>query len=145
MKEMRKVPCASVVGSLMYVMVCTTPYITHAFGVINWFLTNPMREHWEVVKWILRYLRGTSRVCLCFGNGKVVLDGYTDSNMAGDVDSKKSISGFLMTFARGIVSWKSKLQKCVALSTIKANYIAITEGCKEALGMRKLLEELGLQ
>ena len=63
------------------------------------------------MKWILRYLRGTSKVCLCFGSGEPMLDGYTDSDMASDVDSKKSISGFLMTFARGAVSWQSKLQK----------------------------------
>ena len=57
-----------------------------------------------------------------------MLDGYIDSDMAGDVDSKKSISWFLMTFVG-----ESKLQKCVALSTTKAEYIAITDGCKEAL------------
>ena len=84
-------------------------------------------------------------MCLCFGSGKPMLDGYIDLDMAGDVDSKKSISGFLMTFAGRAISWQSKLQKCVALSTIEAEYIAITEGCKEALWMRKFLEELGLQ
>ena len=54
--------------------------------------------------WILRYLRGTSRVCLCFGNGEPMLDGYTDSDMVDDVDSRKFISGFLMTFVKGDVS-----------------------------------------
>ena len=110
MKEISKVPYASVVGSLMYVMVCTRPDIAHAVGVVSRFLINLGKEHWEAVKWILRYLRGTSKVCLCFGNGEPMLDGYTDSNMAGDVDSRKSISGFMMTFAGGAVSWKSKLQ-----------------------------------
>ena len=61
-----------------------------------------------------------------------MLDGYTDSNMEGDVDYRKSISRSLMTFAGGGVSWQSKLQKCVALSTLEAKYIAIIEGCKEA-------------
>ena len=65
--------------------------------------------------------------------------------MAGDVDSRKSVSGFMMTFAGGAVSWQSKLQKCVALSTTEAEYIAITEGCKEALWIKKFLEELGMQ
>ena len=71
------------------------------------------------------YLKGTSKVCLCFGNGKLVLNGFTDADMAGDVDSRKSASGYLITFARGAVSWQSKLQKCVALSTTEAKYIAI--------------------
>ena len=104
MKEMSKVPYASAVGSLMYAMVCTRPDIAHAVGVVSWFLTNPGKEHWEAVKWILRYLRGTSKVCLCFCSGEPMLEGYTDSDMAGDVDSRKSISGFMMTIAGGAVS-----------------------------------------
>ena len=84
-------------------------------------------------------------VCMCLGSGEPMLDGYTDSYMVGDVDSRKSISGFLMTFKGGAVSWKSKLQKFVALSTTEVEYIAIIEVCKEALWMRKFLEELGLQ
>ena len=74
-----------------------------------------------------------------------MLDVYTDSDMASDVDSWKSISRFLMTFAGGAVSCHSKLHKCVALSTTKVEYIAITEGFEEALWMRKFLEELGFQ
>ena len=62
-----------------------------------------------------------------------MLDGYIYSDIAGDIDSKKSISGFFMTFAGEAVSWQSKLQKFVTLSTIEAEYIAITESCKEAL------------
>ena len=80
---------------------------------------------------------------LVFGSSEPMLDRYTDLDMVGDVDSKKSISRFMMTFARGAVSWKSKLQKCVALSTTEVEYIAIIEGCKEALWMRKFLENLG--
>ena len=71
------------------------------------------------MKWILRYLKGTSRVCLCFGSGKPVLNGYTDANMAGDVDSRKFTSGYMMTFAGGTMSWQSRLQKCVTLSSQK--------------------------
>jgi hypothetical protein len=97
------------------------------------------------VKWILRYLRGTLRVCLCFGNGKQVLDGFTDADMAGDIDSRKSTSRYLITYSGGAVSWQSRLQKCVVLSTIEAEYIAITEAAKELLWIKKFLQELGLQ
>ena len=68
-----------------------------------------------------------------FGDGKPMLDGCLDSDMAGDVDSRKSISGYLMTFAGGAVTWQSKLQKCIALSTTETKFIAITEACKEKL------------
>ncbi|RDX60242.1 hypothetical protein CR513_61632, partial [Mucuna pruriens] len=80
----------------------------------------PGKEHWEAVKWILRYLRGTAKRSLCFGNENLKLIGYSDSDMAGDVDSRKSTSGYLITFAGGAVSWQSKLQKCVTLSTVEA-------------------------
>ena len=68
-------PYASVVGSLMFIMVCTRPDIAHAVGVVSRFLSNPGKEHWAAVKWILRYLRGNSKTCLCFGTEKHVLVG----------------------------------------------------------------------
>ena len=130
-EEMQHVPYASAVGSLMYAMVCTRPDIAHAVGVVSHFLSNHGKEHWNAVKQILRYLRGTSNLKLCFGIGKPVLYGYTDSDMAGDVDSRKSTSGYLITFAGGAVAWQSRLQKCVALYTTEAEFIAATEACKE--------------
>jgi hypothetical protein len=92
-----------------------------------------------------QYLKCTLRVCLCFGNGKQVLDGFTDVDMVGDIDSRKSTSGYPITYSGGAVSWQSRLQKCVALSTTEAEYIAITEAAKELLWMKKFLQELGLQ
>ena len=59
----------------MYVMVCTCPDISHAVGVVSKFLANPGKTHWEAVKWIFRYLRGTSKVCLSFGGSKPFLEG----------------------------------------------------------------------
>ncbi|PKI68496.1 hypothetical protein CRG98_011134 [Punica granatum] len=106
---MKKVPYSSAVGSLMYAMVCTRPDIAHFIGVVSRFLSNPGKEHWNAVKWILRYLRGTSKVCLHFGTGKPELVGYTDADMAGNIDSRKYPSGYLMTFAGGAISWQSRL------------------------------------
>jgi hypothetical protein len=144
-EKMAGIPYSSAVGSLMYAMVCTRPDIAHAVGVVSRFLSNPGKDHWEAVKWILRYLRGTSKLCLCFGNSKPVLEGFTDADMAGDLDGRKSTSGYLFTFAGGAVSWQSKLQKCVALSTTEAEYIAATEACKELLWMKRFLQELDLK
>ena len=143
--EMESIPYASAVGSLMYAMVCTRPDIAHAVGVVSRFLSNPGKEHWAAVKWILRYLRGTSKFCLCFGDSNPVLVGYTDADMAGDVDTRRSTSGYLITFSGGAVSWQSRLQKCVALSTTEAEFIVATEASKELLWMKKFLSELGFQ
>ncbi|KAI4338352.1 hypothetical protein L6164_016691 [Bauhinia variegata] len=142
-KAKAHIPYRPAVGSLMYAMVCTRPDIAHAVGVVSRFLSNPGREHWNAVKWIMRYLRGTSSLKLCFGIGELVLHGYIDSDLAGDVDTRKSTSGYLVTFARGAVAWQSKLQKCVALSSTKAEFIATTEACKELLWMKKFMYEHG--
>ncbi|GJY26434.1 putative RNA-directed DNA polymerase [Tanacetum coccineum] len=136
-EKMDRVPYASAVGSLMYAMVCTRPDLAHAVGVVSRFLSNPGKKHWEAVKWIFRYLRGTSKLGITFGNGKPMLVGYTDSDLAGNKDNMKSTSGYLMTFAGGAVSWQSRLQKCVALSTTEAEYVAATEAFKELLWLKR--------
>ena len=101
---MQRIPYASTIGSLKYTMVCTRPNIIHAVGVINQFSSNPRKEQWTTVKWILKYLRGTSKVCLYFGTDKPILDGYIDTDMASDVDSKKFTFGYLIIFLREAVS-----------------------------------------
>ena len=103
-EEMARVPCFSAVASLMYAMVCTKSDIAQAVGVVSRFLSNPRKEHREAVKWIFRYLRGSSKLCLRFGGSEPVLEGYTDADMAGDIDHKRSTSGYLFTFAGGAVS-----------------------------------------
>ena len=66
-EDMERVPYASAVGSLMYSMVCMRPDIAHVVGTVSRFLSNPGNEHWEAVKWIMRYLRGTTGLRLTFG------------------------------------------------------------------------------
>ena len=141
--DMKSVPYASAIGSLMYAMVGTRPDIAHAVGVVSRFMANPGREHWEAVHWILRYLRGTSGMSLCFGRGDPNLQGYVDSDLGGDVDTRRSTTGYVYTFGGTAVSWVSQLQKLVALSTTEAEYVAITEASKEMLWLNNFLVELG--
>ena len=142
---MKEVSYVSAVGNLMYAMVCTRLDIAHPNCVVNRFLSNPGKEHQTAVKQIIRYLIGTSKAFLCFDGDKLVLQTFLDVDMARDVDSRKSLSGYLLTFARGSVSWQSKLQKCVALSITEAKYIAISGSCKKALQMKNCLQELGVK
>lgn len=86
------------VSSLMYVMVCKRLDISHITGVVSRFLPNPDKDHWQVVKCNLRYLKDISRGCLCFGSCNHVLDDYTNACMIGDIDFIKSIVGYVMTF-----------------------------------------------
>ena len=108
-EEMWKVPYASVVGSLMYAMVCMRPDIVHVVGVVNRFLSNPGKKHRATMKWILKYLRGTSNTCLCFRTNKPMLVRCIYAVMAEDVDFRKSTCSSLITFLGGVVSWQSKL------------------------------------
>jgi hypothetical protein len=140
---MSRVPYSSAVGSLMYAMVCTRPDIAHAVGVVRRYMNNPGKEHWEAVKWILRYLRGTATHALCFGGSDTFLQGYVDSDMAGDKDSRRSTTGYVFTIGGTTVSWISKLQKVVALSTTEAEYVAATEASKEMIWLQRFMEELG--
>ena len=80
-KGMESVSYASAVGSLMYTMVCTRIDLAHAIGVVSRYLSNPGREHWNAVKWIMRYLWGISSLKLSFGTGKLELVGYIDSDL----------------------------------------------------------------
>jgi hypothetical protein len=140
---MSRVPYSSTVGSLMYVMVCTRPDIAHAVGVVRRYMNNPGKEHWEEVKWILRYLRGIATHALCFGGSNIVLQGYVDSDMVGDKDSRRRTTGYVFTIGGTIVSWISKLQKVVSLSTTEAEYVVATEASKEMIWLQRFMEELG--
>ncbi|KAJ0534907.1 putative RNA-directed DNA polymerase [Helianthus annuus] len=116
--------------------------ISHAVGVVSRFVSNPGREYWEAVKWVLRYLKGTSKTWLCLGKD-VVLKGYTDADLAGCKETFKSTTGYVFTVGGTIVSWMSRLQKSVALSTIEAEYMAVAEASKELIWLKAFLKELG--
>ena len=136
---------SSAIGSLTNAMVCIRLDIAHAVGVVSRFMVNPCKDHWEAMKWIFRYLRGSSKLCLTFGDSKPALEGYVDADWTGDLDGWKSTSRYLFIFAGGAVSWQSRLQKCVALSTTEAKYIAVNEVGKEMLWLKQFLQELGLK
>jgi len=141
--EMSRVPYASGVESLMYAMICTRPDITQAVGVVSRFMADPGKKHWNAVKRIIRYFKGTSNVALCFGGSELIVNGYVDSDFAGDLDKRKSTTGYVFTLAGVAVSWLSKLQTVVALSTTEAEYMVVTQECKEAIWIQRLMEELG--
>jgi hypothetical protein len=135
---MSRVPYSSAVGSLMYAMVCSRLDLAHALSVVSRFIANPGKKHWRVVQWIFRYLRGTSNTCLQFGKSRDGLVGYVDSDYAGDLNNRRSLTGYVFTIGGCGVSWKASLQATVALSTTEAEYMAISEACKEAIWLRGL-------
>lgn len=124
-----KVQYASVVGRLMYAM-CTRPIISHTMGVVSRYMSNPGKQHWEAVKWILRYISGTVDIVLCFWTSSIGLHGHVDVDMTGDLANRKSITGWVCTYGGTAVSHLLKPQKIVELSTTEVEYVAMTEASK---------------
>ena len=126
----------------MYMMVCTMPDIEYVVGLVSRYMSNLGKEHWVAVKWILQYLKGTLSVCLWFGSGKPLFEGFIDSDMSTDVDTSRSTSRYVMTYTGEAVLWQLRLQKSVALSTTEAEeYMAD----KEVIWMKDFVGELGIQ
>ncbi|XP_038877495.1 secreted RxLR effector protein 161-like [Benincasa hispida] len=140
---MSRVPCASAVESLMYTMVCTRPDLAHAVNVVSRFMGQPGKEHCQSVKRIFCYLRDTSDVGLIYGNcTECLVIGYSDSGYAEDVDSRRSMTGYVFTLGGSVVSWKATLQPTVTLSTTEIKYMALTEAAKEEIWLRGLVGDL---
>ncbi|RVW18475.1 Retrovirus-related Pol polyprotein from transposon TNT 1-94 [Vitis vinifera] len=144
--EMDFVPYVNAIGSLMYAMVCSRLDIAHSVSVLSRFMANLGREHWNGFKWLLRYVRGSLGVGLKFGSSKegVGIIGYVDLDYAGDLDKRRSTTGYIFILFGGPVSSKSQLQSIAALSTTEAEYIVATEAMKEPLWLQGLVKELGV-
>ena len=132
----------SAVGSLMYAMLGTRPDIAYAVSVVSRYAHNPTNKHWGAVKRILAYLKGTVHMELTFQGTLSDLIGYTDSDWAGDTATRRSTSGYVFNIGSAAISWSSKRQATVALSTCEAEYIGQTQATKEAIWLRSLLTSL---
>ena len=135
---------SQLIGSLMYLSVCTRPDIAQAVGALARYMTAPTLAHWQAAKGILRYISGTASYGITFGGNGLTLEAYCDADYAGDIDTRRSTTGYVFTLGGGAISWSSRLQPTVAASTTEAEYMAAAYAIKEALWLRTLLSELGL-
>ena len=134
----------SAVGSLLYLSLWTRPDITYAVSCVARFCANPLKEHWTAVKRIFRYLKGTQHLGLKYTNNETTeCAGYCDADWAGNIDDRKSTSGYLFSLSGAPVSWRSKKQSCVALSTAEAEYVALASAAQEVVWLRQLTDDLG--
>ena len=133
----------SAVGSLLYLSTGTRVDITFAVSYVARFSSDPTKRHWIAVKRILRYLKGTADLGLLYtSSGEQTCFGYSDSDWAGDVEDRRSTSGYIFKFSGAGISWKSKKQISVALSTAEAEYIALSSSVQEVIWLRHLVSEL---
>ena len=147
---------AELVGSLLYLSVCTRPDISQAVAQLSRYMANPRMPHYKAGLLVLRYLAGTMDLGLIYkpeisdtglykylpelqgASATAIIYGYSDADYAGDPDTRKSTSGYVFMLGGGAVSWSSKLQPVVAMSTTEAEYIAVATAAKEALWLRQL-------
>ena len=106
------------------------------------YLYNPGQGHWIAVKHILKYLKRTRECMLVYQSDNLCPLGYTDSDFQTDRDARKSTSGYVFTLGGGAVTWRSVKKKCIADSTMEAEYVLASEAAKEAVWFRNFLLDL---
>ncbi len=135
------------VGSLMYLMVATRPDLAYSVGAVSQHMSNPTFSHWTAIKRIFRYVKATHGWTLTLGAKETKIPelvGFTDADWGANEDNRKSIGAYCFLFGSGIISWCSKKQSAVALSSTEAEYMALTQATKEAVWLQAVMKELGL-
>ena len=132
--EMAKTPYCETLGSLIWLQVATHPDLTYTVNILFWFSHNPSRSHWNALKHTLAYVKETIDYGITYrGGGTLNPIGYVDSDYAGCKDTRHSTEGNVFIVADKPVSWKSKCQETVALSTVESEYMTFTHAMAQAL------------
>lgn len=133
------------VGKLIF-LTQTRPDISYAVSIVSRFMTKPLEIHYQAVKHLYRYLKGTTDLAIQYQRGGgSSLSGFTDSDWAGDSQDRKSTMGYVFLLGNSPITWNSKKQPTVALSSTEAEYMSLTESTKEAIWLRRLFKEIGTQ
>lgn len=136
-------PYRQLIGSLMYLATATRPDICYALGMVSRYMEHPKAIHVNAAKRIIRYIKGTLDHGILYNNSNAYcLNGFSDSDYAGNLDTRRSTTGYAFFIDTGIISWCSQGQKCVTLSTTEAEYVAGAEASKELIWLKRLLNEL---
>ena len=124
-------------------MILTRPNISFAVGILSRFMQKPCEGHWNAVKRVLKYLKGTHELGLKYSKvGDFKLIGYTNSNFDGDKEKGVSTLGYVMSLGSAAISLRSRKQSIPIDSTTKVEYVAVAEARKEIVWLRKILEDL---
>ena len=133
-----------IIGSLLYASGGTRPDVTFVVGVLPRYCGKPNQLHLTAAKRVLRYLKGAAELALTYTTeGNASLTGYSDADWAGDRDARRSTSGLTFMLQGASITWSSKRQASVSLSTVEAEYMALSQATQEAIWLQRLLEEVG--
>ena len=144
--EMKSIPYSQLTGALMYLAVATRPDIAYSVGVLARFNSNSGMEHWKAAKHLCRYLQGIKDFKLTYApdpTSKELFTTYSDADHGGNPDNGKSTSGMVVKMGTGAISWSSRLQGIVTLSTTEAEYISAVQAGQEIIWLRNLFTEFG--
>lgn len=134
----------SVIGSLNYIASTTRPDLTFSVSFLSQYNLCPHKEHMAAVKRVLRYLNGTKTCGIEYAADEPSLVAFADADWAGCKLDRRSYTGYVVKMCGGAVSWESKKQPTVALSSAEAEYMALTSASKEIKFLANLMDELGL-
>ena len=140
---MEGVPYKAGVGSLMYAVVATRANIAFAVNMVSQFMSKAVPPHWMVVKRIMRYLKGTLDFKLCLGHKNFVFRIFCDARWTGDAKDRQSTMGYVYFVGVRDILWKFKKQPTIALSTMEAEYMAISHCTKGAVWLWQFLVDVG--
>lgn len=129
----------------MMLTTLTRPDIAHAISWLSCYNDRHTREHWVAAKRVLRYLKGTPGAGIKYGSADDTLTGFVDADWGNCPVDRRSYTGFAFTLSGGIISWESRKQRTVALSSTETEYMGITEAVKEAIYLRRFLLESGFK
>lgn len=143
-EEAINVPYKEAVGSLLYLAMVTRPDIAYAVHAVSQYAESPQKIHWNAVKRIMKYIKGTVNHGILFPKGDQMLSitAYSDADFAGDKTTRKSTSGTIIKVGDAPVVWSSQKQRSVALSTTESEYIAASQTTKELIWVRRLMNDL---
>lgn len=140
-------PCRNLIGSLMYVMLCTRPDLSTSVNILSRYANKCNAELWKCLKRVLRYLKSSIKIKLTYKkkNYKELLIGFVDSDWGGDEVDRKSTTGFLFKlFENCTITWNTRKQNSVASSSTHAEYMALYEAVAEAIWLKQLASSIDL-
>jgi hypothetical protein len=138
-------PYLALVGSLMFAAVATRPDIAATVSTLAQFSNKATDAHYNLAKRVLRYVFGTMNAGLVYVQGSCDLSLIVDASFGSDTQTRRSTSGACVFLGSNLVSWISRLQKTVSLSSCEAEYVALSEGARELLWIHQVLQDFGFE
>ncbi|KAL4561507.1 hypothetical protein LXL04_033674 [Taraxacum kok-saghyz] len=143
-KPVSQLEYSMAIGSLIYAMTSTRPDIAFAVGKLSRYTSNPSAQHWQAMNRVFKYLKGTMDYGLSYLGHPSGFEGHSDASWIPNMEDHSSTSGWVFLLGGGAISWSSKKQSCITLSTMESEFVALAAAGKEAEWLRNIVYEIPL-